>query len=91
MAATWEISVANELRRLSNGIPGRIKGTKAIFWITKKQVPKGKKLTYTNMVYDYRPLKDKNYRVRLTIGVDNLVYHDETASSMANLLDINYC
>ena len=72
MAATWKLSIANEFRCLSHGIPGRIKGTKTIFWITKKQVPKGKKAVYANMVCDYRPLKDKIYRVRLTIRGDKL-------------------
>ena len=39
------------------------------------------------MVCDYRPLKDKKYRVRLTIGSDKLDYGNETASPTANLID----
>ena len=39
------------------------------------------------MVCNYRPLNDKKYRVRLTIGGDKLNYQDETASPTDNLLD----
>ena len=42
---------------------------------------------YANMVYDYCPLKEEQYRVRLTIGGDRLDYANKTASPAANLLD----
>ena len=87
MATTWRKSTSNELARLSDGIPNRVRGTKAVRWIRKHEVPKGKKVTYANMVCDYRPLKDEKYRVRLTIGGDKLDYDNETASPTANLLD----
>ena len=83
----WRKSISNELGRLSDGIPGRVRGTKAVKWIYKNQVPKNKKVTYANMVCDYRPLKEEKYRVRLTIGGDKLDYTRETASPTANLVD----
>eukprot|EP00957_Ditylum_brightwellii_P129459 9875436-Ditylum_brightwellii.AAC.1 len=39
------------------------------------------------MACDYRPLKQEKYRVRLTIGGDELVYDDETASPAASILE----
>ena len=86
-SAIWKRSISNELGRLSDGIPGRVRGTKAIKWIYKKDVPSNKKVTYANMVCDYRPLKEEKYRVRLTIGGDKLEYDQETASPTANLID----
>ena len=84
---TWLKSTANELGRLANGIPNRVRGTDCIVFIHKSQVPPGKKVTYANMVCDYRPLKDEPYRVRLTVGGDKLDYFGETASPTANLLE----
>ena len=42
MATTWRKSTSNELARLSNGIPNRVRGTKAVRWIHKREVPKEK-------------------------------------------------
>ena len=83
----WLRSTANELCRLAAGIPGRVEGTKTVAFIHKSQVPKDKRVTYANMVCDYRPLKTEQYRVRLTIGGDKLEYFDETASPAASLLE----
>ena len=87
MQETWLRSTANELGRLAKGIPERVRGTECIEFIPKSKVPKGKKVTYANMVCDYRPLKDEPYRVRLTIGGDKLDYFDDTASPAASLLE----
>ena len=84
---TWLRSTANELGRLAKGIPDRVRGTECIEFIPKHKVPQGKKVTYANMVCDYRPLKDEPYRVRLTIGGDKLDYFDDTASPAASLLE----
>ena len=83
----WQQAVTNELGRLSSGIPGKIKGTKAMRYIHKNEVPTGKKITYANMVCNFRPLKNEKHRVRLTIGGDKLDYDRDTASPTANLID----
>ena len=49
----WDRGLDNEMGRLSNGIPGRITGTSTINFITKDEVPRGKKVTYANFVCDY--------------------------------------
>ena len=61
MAKTWTRSTRNELGRLSNVILGCIKGTRAIGFIKKSKIPKGKKITYANFVCDYRPLKKETH------------------------------
>ena len=58
-ATIWKRSISNELGRLSDGIPGCVRSTKAVKLIYKKYVPKNKKETYANMVCDYRPLKEE--------------------------------
>ena len=55
---TWQQALNNELGRLSNGY-GKIKGTNTIAFIHKRDIPNNKKLTYANMVCDYRPLKSE--------------------------------
>ena len=72
--------------RLAQGLPNKITGTSTINFIFKHEIPFGKKLTYANMVCDYRPLKEEKFRVRLTIGGDKLEYLEETSSPAANLL-----
>lgn len=63
MKETWLRFTANEFGRLANGIPNRVRGTDCIVFIPKSKVPPNKKVTYANMVCDYRPLKDEPYRV----------------------------
>ena len=45
----WEISSANELGQLSQGIRG-VKGKNTVIFILKAQVPKDKKVTYGKIV-----------------------------------------
>ena len=83
----WENLLDNELGRLSNGLPQKLLGTKTIAFIFKHEIPQGRKITYANMVCDFRPLRTEKYRVRLTIGGDKLIYDSETASPAASLLE----
>ena len=46
-----------------------------------------KKVTYANMVCDYRPLKTEKYRVRLTVGGDKLDYDFDATSPIASLIE----
>ena len=55
-------------------------------YIHKRGIPKGKKVTYANMVCKFRLLKTEKYRVPLTIGGEKLDYDRDTASPAANLL-----
>ena len=53
----------------------------------KKDIPIGRKITYSNFVCDLRPLKQEIYCVCVTVGGDRLEYFEETASPAAMLLD----
>ena len=86
MASTWKQSLSNELGRLAQGIRN-IPGNDVIDFISFFDVPRHKKVTYANMVCDYRPLKSDPYRVRLTVGGDRLDYFEDTASPAATLLE----
>ena len=85
-APIWKQSLSNELGRLAQGI-GDIKGSDCIDFIPKQQVPSNKKVTYANMVCDYRPLKQEKYRVRLTVGGDKLDYDQDATSPAASLIE----
>ena len=86
MAVTWQTSLSNELGRLAQGVR-QITGNNVIDFIPIEDVPPEKKVTYANMVCDYRPLKSDPYRVRLTVGGDRLEYWDDAASPAASLVE----
>ena len=71
MKRIWELSVAREIVRLAQGI-FNVKGNNAIDFISKTEVPINKIVTYANMVCDFRPRKEDQYRVRLTVEGDRL-------------------
>ena len=82
----WGKSLSNELGRLTQGIRN-IVGNGAMEFIKISEVPKGKKVAYSNMVCDYRPTKEEKYRVRLTVGGDVLDYYGNAASPAASLIE----
>ncbi len=56
---TWSKSSANEFGRLADGVGGRVKGTKTIRFIHKRDVPNNrmKDVTYGQFVCCIRPEK----------------------------------
>ena len=64
-----------------------VKGTDTITFIYKGEVPSNKKVTYVSFTCDFRPLKEEQHRVRITVGVDKLDYYDDTGSPANNLLE----
>ena len=82
----WKPSVSNELGRLAKGIRN-VRGNEAIEFVPKTSIPTHKKVTYANMINDYRPYKDDPYRTRLTIGGDKLDYYGNSSSPAASLLE----
>ena len=82
----WTKSLTNELGRLSQGITN-VKGNYVVEFFKKSEVPKNRKVTYSNMICDYKPLKKEKHRVRLTIGGDKLEYFGDTTSPAASLLE----
>ena len=88
-ADIWSKSMSNELGRLAQGI-NDIPGNDAMEFISLSQVPRDRKVTYANMVCDYRPLKSDPHRVRLTVGGDKLEYYDDATSPAATLLETKF-
>ena len=65
----WEISFANEICRLAQGVGTRIPyGKNAIFFIPKGKVPSGRTVTYGRIVDKIRPQKAETHCTRLTVG-----------------------
>ena len=56
MKFIWGHVLDNNLGRLSGGVSGFL-GTKTISFILKSEIPRDKKITFANMVYDEKLLK----------------------------------
>ena len=84
----WNISAANEFGRLADGVGGRVKGTKTIKFIHKRDVPKNrmKDVTYGQFVCSIRPEKKEQNRTRFTVGGDRINYPGEVATPTAEML-----
>ena len=82
----WSPALSNELRRLANE-NNTVSGTKTTCFVPKHTIPAKNKITYANMVCDYRPLKTEKYRVRLTVGGDRLDYPNDASSPAASMID----
>ena len=88
-APLWQQSFANELGRLSNGLPNsNIIGTQTIKFINIKEIPIHKTITYGRLVVDIRPHKQEIYRTRLTVGGNLIQYDNVTATPTADLSTI---
>lgn len=85
-ATEWTRSAAHKFGRLAQGIKGSIKGTDTIFFIPKSTVPKGRKVTYGKFVCNIRPQKAGPYRMRLTIGGDQLDYPGIVYQTTADII-----
>ena len=86
----WTTSAANEFGRLANGVRGRVKGTKTIKFIRKKDVPaeRRKDVTYGQFQCNERPEKKERNRSRFVVGGDWLkaTYPGETGTPTAEML-----
>ena len=86
-SATWRTALANELGQLTNGVHGRVRATNTIRFILWSDIPSDRKITYANLIYDYRPHKSDPYSIRLRVGGDRLDCPDDTSSPAAYLLE----
>ena len=87
----WQRSSANELGRLMKGAgrnkdgTQRVTGSDTFHFIHKKDVPKGKKITYARFCCDVRLQKDEINRTRLTVGGNLLEYVGKISTESASL------
>jgi hypothetical protein len=80
----WTRGFGNECGRLFQGIRD-LPGTDTCFFITLKNIPTDRKITYGRIVCDYKPHKQEKERVRLTVWGDKLNYSGDVATSTANI------
>jgi hypothetical protein len=80
----WIRGFGNKCGRLFQGIRD-IPGTDTCFFAKLKNIPKDRKITYSKIVCDYKPHKQENERVRLTVGGDKLDYSGDVATSIADI------
>ena len=88
----WGTSYGNEIGRLFQGMPGRVKGTDTCFFINKNDIPKdrAKDCTYGRIVTSYRAGKAEPNRTRLTVGGDRINYPDDCGTPTADLLTVKH-
>jgi len=85
--AIWERGMCNELGRLAQGYKD-VKGRNTIFFISRSQVPKHKKVTYARIVCAIRHQKTETHRVRLTAGGNLISYEGTTSTPTAAITTI---
>ena len=84
----WINGLNNELGRLSNGYrPNNVKGTNMLRFIYRNTIPPNRKITYSNFVCNFQPLKKEKFRVRMTVDGAKLDYPHDTASPTAALIN----
>jgi hypothetical protein len=71
----WMRSTANEINRLYN--------TNTIIFISRSNIPKGRKVMYGSFVVDIKDHKEERERTRLTVGGDQIEYRGEKSARTA--------
>ena len=83
----WLTSMANEIGRLAQGVlPNVPEGTNTIFFISRTDLPPGRKPTYVTIVPALRPLKKEQKRIRLCCGGDRIEYPGNLSTPTADLI-----
>ena len=82
---SWEGSFSDEIGRLYQG-NSRVPGTDTLFFIRKKDIPKGRTATYVRIVAADRPMKENTRRTRLTAGGDKLDYPYDVSTKTSSMV-----
>jgi hypothetical protein len=85
MFPIWNKVEAHEFGRLAQGVGGRIERSNTIFFIPRKEIPKGEVVTYGRFVVDIRPTKSEGHRVRITVGGKLIQYPGDVSTRSAYL------
>ena len=77
-----------EVGRLAQGIPDVVEGTDTITFIFKHDIPADdwNKVTYARICANYRPEKDDPYRIRITLGGDQLDVDEDCGTPTADMI-----
>ena len=86
----WGKSFGNEIGRLAQGMPNRVKGTDTMFFIDEKNIPRDRRgdVTYGRIVCDVREGKAEKNRTRLTVGGNRINYPGDVGTPTACLLTV---
>ena len=85
----WLAGAANEMGRLAQGLlPHMQTGTDTMHFISHKDVPAGKVVTYCRIVAFERPHKVESKRVRFTAGGDRIEYAGEVSTPTCDLTKV---
>jgi hypothetical protein len=80
----WTRGFGNECGRLFQGIRD-IPGTDTCFFTTLKKIPEDRNITYGKIVCNYKPQKQEQERVWITVGGERLDYSGDVATSTADI------
>ena len=82
----WQGGAYKELARLAQGCKKRgLNGTNTTHFIDHRTKPSHKKATYARIVSEYRAQKADPYRIRITVGGDQIHYAGETFTPNADI------
>ena len=70
-------SLGNKWGDLDQGNIHGVRSTDTIGVIQRHEVPKNRNVTYATYVLDHKPLKEKQFRLQITVGGDRLSYLDD--------------
>jgi hypothetical protein len=83
----WQEGAYKELSRLAQGCKKRgVMGTNTAHFINHRSKPSDKKATYVRIVSEYRAQKSDPYRIRITVGGNQICYAGETFTPNADLI-----
>jgi hypothetical protein len=86
--------MCKELGRLFQGFTCKleaihtVQGTNTCIFISRKDIPQGKKATYIRIVSEMRPQKADPYRVRCTVGGNQIDFPGDKSTKVAELVTI---
>ena len=74
------------MENFAQGVEGRIKGTKTIYFIKYRYISEDQKATYGHIVVNYHTQKEYPYQTRLTVVGNFINYPGYVGTPMPNML-----
>jgi len=78
---------AKEMGRLAQGFKD-VKGSNTIFFIPRNKIPKNKKPVYMKINCNYRLEKQDPYRIRITVGGNQIIFKEDKSSPTCDIVTI---
>jgi hypothetical protein len=85
----WMRSTASEIGRLEQGIKCGVKGTNTIKFISREDIPVGRKATYGSFVVDIKTHREETECTRLTVGGDQVECPGDADSNWIGITKID--